>query len=148
MADYEEQAVEPLIKRKKLTEKEKISLQAEISELKEYYALASGITNNAKGDALLVALEKGFEKLKELKAPEKAVIFTESRRTQEYIFRLLENGRYKGKAVLYHGGMPQKKQEDIKADFKNDMQIMIATESAAEGVNLQFCPMVINYDLP
>ena len=148
LSDYEEQALEPLVKRKKLTEKEKVSLQAEIDELKEYHALASGITNNAKGDALLIALEKGFEKLKVLKAPQKAVIFTESRRTQEYIYRLLENSPYKGKTVLYHGGMPQKKQEEIKESFRNDMKIMIATESAAEGVNLQFCPMVINYDLP
>lgn len=148
LCDYEEQAPAPVIKRKKLTEKEKVSLQAEINELKEYHALASGITKNAKGDALLVALEKGFEKLRELKAPQKAVIFTESRRTQEYIYRQLESSRYKGKTVLYYGGLPPKKQEEIKDSFKNKMQIMIATESAAEGVNLQFCPMVINYDLP
>lgn len=148
LTDYEEEAFAPIIKRKKLTEKEIISLQAEINELKQYQELANSITNNAKGDALLVALEKGFEKLKELKAPQKAVIFTESRRTQEYLSRILENSRYKGKVVLYFGGMPQNKQEEIKEQFKNDMQIMIATESAAEGVNLQFCPMVINYDLP
>lgn len=136
------------VKRKKLTQKELGSLKSEIEELKEYHALAIAIKQNAKGNALLIALEKGFLKLKELKAPQKAVIFTESRRTQKYIQEILENSVYNGKSVLYFGGMPSKKQEEIKESFQNEMQIMIATESAAEGLNLQFCPMCINYDLP
>jgi len=139
---------EPMVKRKKLTEKEVLSLKAEIDELRRYYGIAASINQNAKGDALIIALEKGFEKLKELKAPQKAVIFTESRRTQDYISRILVESKYKNKFVLYFGGMPPKKQEEVKAAFLNKAQIMIATESAAEGLNLQFCPMVINYDLP
>jgi len=138
----------PTVKRKKLTEAEMKSLKSEIDELTRYYGIAASITQNAKGEALLIALEKGFEKLKELKAPQKAVIFTESRRTQEYIARILQDSKYKNKFVLYFGGMPPKKQEQVKAEFKDKAQIMIATESAAEGLNLQFCPMVINYDLP
>lgn len=136
------------IKRKKLTEKEMSSLRVEIDELKGYYLLALSIKQNAKGNALFIALEQGFNKLKKLKAPQKAVIFTESRRTQEYIYSILEDSYYKGKSVLYFGGMTPKKQEEIKESFKNEKQIMIATESAAEGLNLQFCPMCINYDLP
>ena len=148
LSDYEIEALAPITNRKKLTENEKISLQAEIDELKSYYNLATGITSNAKGEALLVALEKGFDKLKELNAPQKTVIFTESRRTQEYLYRILESTQYKGKIVLYHGGMTQKKQEEAKEHFKNDAGILLATESAAEGLNLQYCAMVINYDLP
>lgn len=144
--DSEEEII--IEKKRKLTKKEMNSLKAEIDELKEYYSLAVSIKENAKGNALITALEKGFKKLKELKAPQKAVIFTESRRTQEYIFRILENSSYKGKSVLYSGGMTQKKQEEIKENFRNNAQIMVATESAAEGLNLQFCPMCINYDLP
>ena len=147
-SDYEEEIIAPIAKGKKLTDKEKISLQAEIDELNSYRTLATGITTNAKGEALLVALEKGFDKLRGLNAPQKTVIFTESRRTQEYLHGILENTQYKGKIVLYYGGLSQKKQEEAKESFKNDMQILIATESAAEGLNLQFCPMVINYDLP
>jgi len=148
LSDYEEQSLAPIFKQKKLTEKEKITLQTEINELKAYHALAISITNNAKGDALLVALEKGFDKLRDLKAPQKAVIFTESRRTQEYLDRILDDSPYKGKVVLYHGGMNQKQKEQSIEDFKNDALMMIATEAAAEGLNLQFCPMVMNYDLP
>lgn len=144
--DSEEEEV--IVKRKKLSKKDLISLKAEIDELKEYHSLAVSIKENAKGNALLIALKKGFTKLKELKAPQKAVIFTESRRTQEYIYKILEDSSYKGKSILYFGGMPQKKQEEIKEKFRNEIQIMIATESAAEGLNLQFCPMCINYDLP
>ncbi len=144
--DSEEEII--IEKRRKLTEKELLSLKAEIDELKEYHSLAVSIKENAKGNALFTALEKGFKKLKELKAPQKAVIFTESRRTQEYIYKILENSKYKGKSILYFGGMVQKKQEEIKEKFKNEIQIMVATESAAEGLNLQFCPMCINYDLP
>jgi len=144
--DSEEEII--IEKKRKLTKKEMNSLKAEIDELKEYHSLAVSIKENAKGNALITALEKGFKKLKELKAPQKAVIFTESRRTQEYIFRILENSSYKGKSVLYSGGMTQKKQEEIKENFRNNAQIMVATESAAEGLNLQFCPMCINYDLP
>ena len=138
----------PEIKRRKLTASELISLKKEIDELRGYYGLARSITKNAKGEALLTALEKGFEQLKILKAPQKAVIFTESRRTQEYLAELLTNSKYKNKFALYYGGMTPKKQEEAKENFKNKIQILIATESAAEGLNLQFCPMVINYDLP
>lgn len=148
LSDYEEETLAPIINRKKLTESEKQSLRTEIEELQAYHALAISIKNNAKGDALIIALEKGFAKLKDLKAPQKSVIFTESRRTQEYLQRTLENSRYKNKAILYHGGLNQKQKEEALQNFKGDFQILIATEAAAEGLNLQFCPMVINYDLP
>ena len=119
---------------------------AEIEELKGYLVLARKIKTNAKGEALLTALKAGFAKLKSLKAPQKAVIFTESRRTQLYLAELL--GKTKYSFTLYHGGLTSKKQEEILAAFREDTQIFIATESAAEGMNLQFCSMVINYDLP
>lgn len=138
----------PTVKTRKLTASEMTSLKTEIEELRGYFGLARSITQNAKGDALLIALDKGFEKLRTLRAPQKTVIFTESRRTQEYIARILSESKYKNKYVLYYGGLPPKKQEEIKAAFTGTAQILIATESAAEGLNLQFCPMIINYDLP
>lgn len=138
----------PTVKKKKLTQKELVSLKKEIDELREYHDLAVSIKKNAKGEALLLALQKGFSKLKELGAPQKAVIFTESLRTQEYIFTILQESKHKNKTVLYHGGLTTKKSEAIIQEFKDKMQIMVATESAAEGLNLQFAAMIINFDLP
>jgi hypothetical protein len=77
-------------------------LKAEIEELEAYRHLAVSITENAKGQALLVALEKGFDKLTALGAVRKAVIFTESRRTQVYLKRHLEQHGYKNQIVLFN----------------------------------------------
>ena len=147
LSDYEDESA-TAIKGKGLSDEELISLKAEIEELKGYYTLAANIKRNAKGEALLTALQSGFAKLKSIKAPQKAVVFTESRRTQLYLAGLLEKSRLKGKFTLYHGGLTPKKQAEIIDAFRGETQILIATESAAEGMNLQFCPMVVNYDLP
>ena len=74
--------------------------------------------DDAKATALLDALKQGFAHMDEMDAPKKAIIFTESKRT----------------ALIDH--------------FRDSADIMIATEAAAEGVNLQFCSLLINYDLP
>ncbi len=150
------------------------NVQAEIKELKEYSALAASIVTNAKGLALLTALEKGFAKLAELKASRQAVIFTESRRTQDYLFKLLSDNGYDGRVLtingtnaddksgaVYKAWLERHKGEPIvKGDkainlraaiveqFRDHADILIATEAAAEGVNLQFCSLVVNYDLP
>jgi ERCC4-related helicase len=157
-----------------LTAEEIEAVQAEIAELKAYRDLAERIQDNAKGEKLLIALREGFQKLRELGAPEKAIVFTESRRTQEYLFRLLEREGYAGKAVLFNGSNSDERSRHIyqawlerqagsdlvsgspSADkraaivdyFRETAQVMIATEAAAEGINLQFCAMVVNYDLP
>lgn len=159
---------------KPLTEAERDAITAEIVELQTFRDLAVSITENAKGLALLTALKTGFAKAAELGAADKAVIFTESRRTQEYLVRLLSRSGYEGEIVLFNGSNndPESKAtyEDWKechagtdqltgsrtADmraalverFRSDAKIMIATEAAAEGINLQFCSMVVNYDLP
>ncbi|HOM83167.1 MAG TPA: SNF2-related protein [Armatimonadota bacterium] len=149
-------------------------IAAEIAELTSYRDLASSITLNAKGQALLQALEHGFAKLDELGANRKAVIFTESRRTQEYLFDLLNRNGYEGRVLTVNGtntddrsgaiyrewlkrhqGEPVvtgSKAVDLRAalveQFRDHADILVATEAAAEGVNLQFCSLVVNYDLP
>jgi len=146
----------------------------EIGELKDYQKLAQSITENAKGDALLAALKAGFDKAEELGAPRKALVFTESRRTQRYLKELLEANGYGGDIVtlsgtntdedskrLYRSWMQRHEGDDritrvraadirsaIVEEFKERASIMIATESGAEGINLQFCNLVVNYDLP
>ena len=157
-----------------LTENDVELIRREIAELTEYAKLAESIKQNAKGQVLLTALNKGFEEMKRLGASEKALIFTESTRTQEYIYSILQNTEYKDSIVFFSGSnndalskkiysewLLKHKGESIitgskTADkrsalieyFKNNAKIMIATEAAAEGVNLQFCSMVVNYDLP
>lgn len=150
------------------------SIIDEINELKSFKDLAENIRNNSKGEALLKALKIAFEKLNELGAAEKAIIFTESRKTQDYLLELLENSEYKDGIVLFNGTNNDSQAKEIYKDwlakhkgsdkitgsktadtraalveyFKEKGKIMIATEAAAEGVNLQFCSLVINYDLP
>ncbi len=150
------------------------SIQAEIAELRSYVDLARSITVNQKAVKLNDALDQGFSRLREIGAPEKAIIFTESTVTQEYIARSLrEAGRGEG-LILFNGSndspettaiykewLEANKGGDIitgilSADrrkalvdyFRDHGKIMIATEAAAEGINLQFCSMVVNYDLP
>jgi superfamily II DNA or RNA helicase len=163
--EREERAAEPL----------KDALQSEIAELRSYQDLAARIVTNAKGEALLTALEKGFIKLAELSARRKALIFTESRRTQRYLCDLLKKNGYDGQLVLLNGVnndpdtlriyrdwlkrhegdqeiVSGRKSADIRSalveEFQDRASIMIATESGAEGLNFQFCSLVVNYDLP
>lgn len=158
-----------------ITIEDKENIDREITKLTEYLLLANSIEHNEKGEKLLVALDTGFTKLKELGANQKALIFTESTRTQQYLFDRLTKEKYKGKVLLFNGNnnddLSNKIYQNWKEDKNNygkltnsrsvdirnalvdafksdDYQIMIATEAAAEGINLQFCSMVVNYDLP
>ncbi|MDF1659666.1 MAG: SNF2-related protein [Verrucomicrobiales bacterium] len=150
------------------------ALAAEISELEAFAELATSISNNAKGQALLRALKVAFDKVSGLKAAEKAIIFTESRRTQDYLLRLLSESEWGDGIVLFNGSNNDPRSKEIyegwkivhegsdrvtgsrTADmrsalvdyFRDEGRIMIATEAGAEGINLQFCSLVINYDLP
>ncbi|WP_236979949.1 SNF2-related protein [Membranihabitans maritimus] len=171
----DEEGIEEIQLNEDWDEKDVEKLKEEIADLKEYVSIAENIQNNAKGKKLLVALEKGFAELNKAGAPEKALIFTESTRTQTYLYNLL-NAReaYKDKVVLFNGSnndpgsreiyqnwLLKHKGTDVdtgnkKIDtrqaivdcFQSEAKIMIATEAAAEGINLQFCAMVVNYDLP
>lgn len=154
------------------------AIKAEIEELEGFRQLAISITQNAKGTALLQALKVAFAKLHELGAAKKAIIFTESKRTQNYLLGLLATTEYADGVVLFNGSNNDVKAKQIYSDwitkhkgsdkisgsrtadtraalvdyFKyNDNPagtILIATEAGAEGINLQFCSLVINYDLP
>lgn len=149
-------------------------LNEEIHELNNFIEKAKTISSDSKLKALLQALETGFTQMRTMGALDKAIIFTESKRTQEYIARFLESNGYADKLVTFSGtnnapeatqiykqwlvenegsdritGSPQVDRRTALIDhFKEHGQIMIATEAAAEGVNLQFCSLLINYDLP
>jgi hypothetical protein len=153
---------------------DKKQLDAEIEELNHYIRWARSIGIDTKSRALLKALEIGFSEMKKNGAAEKAIIFTESRRTQEFLRNFLESNGHSNKVVTFNGTNRDEKSTriynewlaenkntgksagsrpiDVRAaiidHFRNDASIMIATEAAAEGINLQFCSLVINYDLP
>ncbi|HRN21733.1 MAG TPA: SNF2-related protein [Prevotella sp.] len=86
-----------------LTPNEIEGIKDEIKELQRLYDLANSISSNKKGDCLLSALHTGFQKMEELGANRKALIFTESTRTQLYLKQLLEENGYMGKIVLFNG---------------------------------------------
>lgn len=149
-------------------------LKAELTELRSFAGLARKISVNAKGEALIPALKVAFERAERLGAGRKAVVFTESRRTQQYLFDLLSARGYKDQLVMVNGSnndphsrsiyeqwrerhageevVGGSRAVDMKAaiveQFRDHATVLIATEAAAEGVNLQFCSLVVNYDLP
>ncbi len=154
--------------------KERAEFRAEIDELISYAELAEAITSNVKAEHLVEAINLGFSTL-ESKAAKKAIIFTESTLTQQYIADTLDKQGFSGKYLLFNGNNKSLEATRVYNDWKaknkdtdlitgiesadrrkalidrfkeDDMQVMIATEAASEGINLQFCSMLINYDLP
>lgn len=150
------------------------AIRREVQELTEFRELAVGITQNAKGRTLLATLERAFAEAAKHGGARKAIIFTESRRTQEYVQRLLADSPHAEGVLLFNGSnndprskaiysawarrnagtdrLTGSKTADMRSAlvdcFREEGTIMIATEAAAEGINLQFCSLVINYDLP
>ena len=148
--------------------------EAEVGELRQFVSLARGIRDNSKGRALLTALNRAFIELDRLGAARKAIIFTESRKTQDYLLTLLADTAYGDGIVLFNGTNSDSRAQAIYKDwlqrhagtthitgsktadtraalvehFRDRGTVMIATEAGAEGINLQFCSLVINYDLP
>lgn len=149
-------------------------LEEEINQLKGLRAIAQSIKIESKALKLLTALEIGFKKMESVGANRKALIFTESCRTQTYLKEFLETNGYDGKVVCFNGtnNSPSAKtiyklwldkyegtdrvSGELNIDrkqalvdyFKDTAEIMIATEAGAEGINLQFCSMVVNFDMP
>ncbi len=146
----------------------------EIHEIEQYIGWARSVGIDTKSKALLTALEVGFKKMAEMGAARKAVIFTESRRTQDWLLSHLNDQGFSGQVVTFNGTNKDNSTQKIYTDwleknkktgritgsrqvdmraaildhFKNTANILIATEAGAEGLNMQFCSMVINFDLP
>ncbi len=150
------------------------ALTDEISALDQLIKQGLRISIETKTKELLSALRLGFEKMAEFGANERALIFTESRRTQDALALYLEENGYRGKVILFNGSnndaaakaiydqwleknadtdrVTGSRPIDIRTalveHFRDHGTILIATEAAAEGVNMQFCSLVINFDLP
>lgn len=146
-------------------------IQKEIDELCHYHHLAVSIKENRKGQALINALSSVFAEAKKKGWPGKAVVFTESRRTQEYLKTLLTDAGIT--TTLLNGSNNSKEanrayenwqrefpelalslskkiamRQALTYDFKHSTQVFLTTEAGAEGLNLQFANIVVNYDLP
>merc|ERR1711879_543692 len=93
-------------------------LATEIEQLKDFQSLASTISSNAKGDALLVVLQKAMDITESLGGLRKAVVFTESCRTQEYLQQMLEMNGFANKTVLLNGTNNDKSSKAIYQNWK------------------------------
>ena len=149
-------------------------LAAEIDELVGYRTLARSIAANAKGERLIGELPRLLDAVVEKGGARKVVIFTESVRTQTYLAQLLADAGFAGQIALLNGSNSDPDSQRIYADwqarhagtdrvsgsksadmkaavveaFRDEKTILVATESGAEGINLQFCSLLVNYDLP
>lgn len=157
-----------------LSDEDRAALEAEIADLDAFTQLATSIEHNAKGKSLVEALRIGLAEATKRGAEQKAIIFTESRRTQSYLLRVLADSPFAEGIVLFNGSNNDEGSKQIYAAwlerhrgtdrvsgsrtadmrsaivdyFREEGRIMIATEAGAEGINLQFCSLVLNYDLP
>lgn len=123
-------------------------LRAEISALRELVEQARRVRESAN-DSKLAALKKclGEAQFLELKDGRgKLLIFTEHRDTLNYVQDHLS--RWGFSTCEIHGGMNPHERKRAQESFRTGAQICIATEAAGEGINLQFCHLMINYDLP
>ena len=98
-----------------LTAADRKAIEAEIADLREFAKLATSIDQNGKGKALLKALNVAFAKAEELGAAKKAIIFTESRRTQAYLLRVLADSPYAEGIVLFNGANTDERSKEIYA---------------------------------
>jgi hypothetical protein len=165
------EALEAQLKERILSDFTDEEISAEIEELEEYHRLAVSIKENTKGIALVNALKFIFAEASKRDWPQKAVIFTESRRTQEYLRKLflecnikvtIFNGSNNSKEAIQayeqwkrefpesalHLSKDTAIRQALVCEFKQHSQVFLTTEAGAEGLNLQFANIVVNYDLP
>lgn len=152
---------------------QKQEIQDELSEVQRIIDVASRIKSNAKIDALKIAIRNAFRQQTEKDIQQKVVVFTESKRTQKYIAEELRKEGYQDEDIILFNGdfddIMSKKifhawqvknfsnanygrgveyKHAIVDYFKTHAKILIVTDVGSEGLNLQFCNTVINYDLP
>ena len=152
---------------------QKQQIQAEMDEVDAIIEIESRIQSNAKIKALKTAIHTAFEYQGKQNIPQKVVVFTESKRTQKYIAaELRKDGFEEDDILLFNGdfnddmtkeiyrawqvknfgktnyGRSVEYKHAIVDYFKEHSKVLIVTDAGSEGLNLQFCNTVINYDLP
>jgi len=104
---------------------------------------ADAVLTTAKADALRKLLEAQSAAGA---GQGKAVIFTQFRATQEMLAHQMQ--RWGIDFVLYHGGLTAAQKDQAIRSFSETMPVLLSTEAAGEGRNLQFCRVLVNFDLP
>jgi superfamily II DNA or RNA helicase len=122
-------------------------LTDEVSLLNELIKQAKDCINT-ETDAKAEALLKKYSVLQQAKnnSELKMLIFTEFKSTQKMLQKLFQNNGYRCSAI--NGSQDLDERKRALFQFKNDTQILIATDAAGESLNMQFCHVVVNYDLP
>ncbi len=155
-AEYDEELIEDLEESERWKEEEELlekltsaetleELKEEIDKLEELVALAKEVEKKE--------IETKLNQLKEVMESEnlqrketKLLIFTESKDTLEYLVEKLKKWGYS--VTFIHGGLNLDQRIRAENEFRNQAQIMVSTEAGGEGVNLQFCWLMVNYDIP
>lgn len=161
-------------KQDELYTREKVNefIQHEIDEVTAIINKAESIKKNAKMTALKQAVEKAFSFQEEAGIKQRIVVFTESIRTQQYMCEELSRAGYEGQILKFNGSTNDQVTKQIykawKARnygkyvgsrnveiknaiveaFRDEYKILLVTDSGSEGLNLQFCNTIVNYDLP
>ncbi|MBZ4681885.1 DUF3883 domain-containing protein [Thermodesulfobacterium sp.] len=155
-ADYDETSIEDLEERERWKEEEELlekltssetleELKQEIDKLEELVQLAKNVEKK-EIETKLNELKKVIDAEKIQDSKIKLLIFTESKDTLEYLVEKLRSWGYS--VTFIHGGMNLDARIKAEADFRNETQIMVSTEAGGEGINLQFCWLMVNYDIP
>lgn len=127
-----------------------LDLQAELEQVKSLRDLAQKVYD--------LGTESKFERLREVLldpqfAGEKLIIFTEHRDTLDFLVRRLGGMGYTGQIAQIHGGMHYTERDEQVERFRKPAddggaRFLVCTDAAGEGINLQFCRIMINYDVP
>lgn len=119
----------------------------ELAQLGTILEKARAISTTGKGQELVSVLKSYFAQLKKMGVPTKAVVFVENLTTQKHLHTLLSGKGFANKVLLYNG--TNSRDPHILDRFRNDKaaQILLTTDEAARGLDMEFCPVVINYDL-
>ena len=120
-------------------------LRGEIAKLGELIAQAEA-TRRMGPERKLVELQRAIRSQTVADRDEKILIFTEHRDTLVYLSERLREQGYR--VCVIHGGMKLADRIAAEKEFRGAAQFMVATEAAGEGINLQFCKVMINWDLP
>ncbi len=120
-------------------------LKDEIETLKRLEQDAQQIIDSEK-ELKIQALKTALDELNAEHPNEKILIFTEYSDTLDYLEQKVRSWGYSVSVI--HGKIPHEKRIEAQEEFRNKTQLLIATEAAGEGINLQFCHLMINYDLP
>ncbi len=130
----------------KLTSAETLEeLKEEIDRVEELLALAREVEKK-EVERKLNELKKVMEIENLQQNGTKMLIFTEFKDTLEYLVKKLRSWGYS--VAFIHGGMDLDARLRAENEFRNQAQIMVSTEAGGEGINLQFCWLMVNYDIP